>query len=158
KTFLGNPRIPLGVQALLAGALLAPAATATWSIVAVNTRTGEVCIASATCLEGINLQGLTPVLRVGLGGACAQSLGDPTAVNRQRIWTDLIAGMSPAEILQDLSVHDTHFQQRQYGIVNMADDPVTFSGSSDGQAYYGVARVMDDIRYAIQGNVLTGIQ
>jgi hypothetical protein len=25
-------------------------------------------------------------------------------------------------------------------------------------AYYGVARVMDDIRYAIQGNVLTGVQ
>jgi hypothetical protein len=138
--------------------VLAPAASATWSIIAVNTRTGEVCIASATCLDGLDLQGLTPVMRVGLGGACAQSVGDSTGLNRRRIWDDLIAGFSPEQILADLAAHDSHHQQRQYGIVNMNDEPVTFSGNQDGMAYYGIGRVQDDLRYAIQGNVLTGIQ
>jgi len=151
-------KISLAAKVLGATVLLAPAVSATWSIVAVNTRTGEVCIASATCLEGLDLQGLTPVVRIGLGGACAQSQGDSTGLNRARIWNDLIAGMTPQEILDDLAANDSHHQGRQYGIVNMADEPVTFSGSSDGMAYYGVARVVDDIRYAIQGNVLTGVQ
>ena len=147
-----------GTLVLGTAALLAPAASATWSIVAVNTRTGEVCIASATCLDGLNLQQLTPVVLVGVGGACAQSAGDGTGVNRQRIHDDMIAGMTPQEILDDLAAHDNHHQTRQYGIVNMPDEPVTFSGNLDGIAYYGVSRVQDDIRYAIQGNVLTGIQ
>ena len=147
-----------GTLFLGAAALVAPAASATWSIVAVNTRTGEVCLASATCLADLNLQGLTPVVLVGLGGACAQSAGDSTGQNRVRIHDDLIAGMTPEQILADLAANDNFHQTRQYGIVNMLDDPITFSGSQDGQAYYGVASVQDDLRYAIQGNVLTGIQ
>src|SRR4249920_1598349 len=130
-------KIPLASKVLGAAVVLAPAVSATWSIVAVNTRTGEVCIASATCLEGLDLQGLTPVVRIGLGGACAQSQGDSTGLNRARIWNDLIAGMTPQQILDDLAQNDSHHQGRQYGIVNMADEPVTFSGSSDGMAYYG---------------------
>lgn len=147
-----------GARILAAAVLLAPAVPATWSIIAVNTKTGEVCVASATCLDGLPLQGLTPVVRIGLGGACAQSLGDSTGLNRARILADLLAGMAPADIVVDLSLHDNHHQQRQYGIVNMADEPATFSGNLDGQAYYGVAAVADEYRYAIQGNVLTGVQ
>jgi hypothetical protein len=151
-------RISLGAKVLCAAALLAPAASATWSIIAVNTRTGEVCVASATCLDNLDLQSLTPVVHVGLGAACAQSQGDSTGVNRQRIYNDLIAGFTPQQILDDLAANDSHHQHRQYGIVNMHDDPITFSGNLDGIAYYGVASVQDDLRYAIQGNVLTGIQ
>jgi hypothetical protein len=152
---LSLPRI---LAVVLSGAFLAPAVRATWSIVAVNTRTGEVCIASATCLSDLNLQSLTPVLRVGVGGACAQSVGDSTGFNRMRIWDGLISGLSPEEILAVLSTNDSLFQRRQYGIVNMLDEPVSFSGTMDGQAYYSIARVCDDLRYAIQGNVLTGVQ
>jgi hypothetical protein len=151
-------RISLGAKVLCAAALLAPAASATWSIIAVNTRTGEVCVASATCLDNLDLQTLTPVVRVGLGAACAQSQGDSTGVNRQRIWNDLAAGFTPQQILDDLAANDSHHQHRQYGIVNMHDDPITFSGNLDGIAYYGIASTQDDLKYAIQGNVLTGIQ
>lgn len=153
RKLLGNGLLVLG-----AAVFLAPTIPATWSIIAVNTRTGEVCVASATCLDNLDLQRLTPVVRIGVGGACAQSVGDSTGLNRARILNDLLLGMSPEEIVVDLSQHDNHHQQRQYGIVNMADEPATFSGNQDGIAYYGVARVADDYRYAIQGNVLTGNQ
>ena len=47
---------------------LVPGASATWSIVAVNKRTGEVCIASATCIPRVDLTEWTPVILVGRGG------------------------------------------------------------------------------------------
>ena len=48
-TSRGTLRRRLG--ALLAGLLiLASPELATWSLVVLNTRTGEVCVASATCL------------------------------------------------------------------------------------------------------------
>jgi hypothetical protein len=119
-----------GARILAAAALLAPTVPATWSIVAVNTKTGEVCVASATCLDGLPLQGLTPVVRIGVGGACAQSLGDSTGVNRARILADLLAGMAPADIVVDLSMHDNNHQRRQYGIVNFADEPLPSAGTS----------------------------
>jgi len=55
----------LALFALLA---LVPAASATWSIVVVNRRTGEVCIASATCIPRQDLTEWTPVILVGVGG------------------------------------------------------------------------------------------
>ena len=60
---------------LLALLLAAGPALATWSIVVVNLETGEVCVASATCIEGMNLRGLTPVLIPEIGGAAAQAAG-----------------------------------------------------------------------------------
>ena len=46
--------------AALAG--LAGSASATWSILIVNTRTGEIAVGSATCLTGFDLEANTPVL------------------------------------------------------------------------------------------------
>ena len=46
----------------------------TWSIVCVNMETGEVCVASATCLGGnFPLKRWLPVIVVGKGAAAAQS-------------------------------------------------------------------------------------
>ena len=55
----------------LLGALLvlhAPA-LATWSIVVLNHKTGEVCVATATCIPNFQIRRYVPVVRVGLGGA-----------------------------------------------------------------------------------------
>ena len=62
------------VAGLAAGVLAgAGAAPATWSIVIVDTRTGEVGVASATCLTGFDLQANTPVLITGVGAATAHA-------------------------------------------------------------------------------------
>ena len=63
------------------GALLvlhAPA-LATWSIVVLNHKTGEVCVATATCIPNFQIRRYVPVVRVGLGGAAAQSWVDSQA-------------------------------------------------------------------------------
>lgn len=147
-------RVGLGVCCSL---VVAETALATWSIVAVNTKTGEVCIASATCLEDLPLQGLTPVVRVGVGAAACQSLGDQTGVNRGKLWNYFQEGLTPDQMLARVLAHDNQAQNRQYGIVTLSDFPASFTGTLCGEARYSIAGEVDNIRYAIQGNVLTGV-
>src|SRR5262245_27680038 len=87
--------------ALAAAALLAvaPAARATWSIILVDTSTHEVAIGCATCLEGFDLEVWVPVMLTGIGGACCQSSIDSDGKNRGTIWTELLKGTAPADIL-----------------------------------------------------------
>ena len=137
-------------------ALLAAPAAATWTIVVVNTKTGEVAQGGATCITTPNLKRVLAVVRVGHGVAAAQATTDSGAVNRLVIWNGFIAGDSPQTILDTLALGDPNHQGRQYGIVDLVNPPVTFTGSNTGAASLGVAGVSGDLRYAIQGNVLAG--
>ncbi|TAH38084.1 MAG: DUF1028 domain-containing protein [Planctomycetota bacterium] len=139
---------------LLALLLLVAPAWATWSIVVVNTATGEVCVASATCLTGFNLKVWTPVLIPEVGGGAAQSFVDSVGTNRMLIYDQLLLGNDPQEILVLLS-SDGLFQSRQYGIVDLAGRPVSFTGTNDGPWAGGVTGQVGTLVYAIQGNVLT---
>ena len=137
--------------------LAASPAFSTWSIVAVNTRTREVCISSATCLPNFNLRLNLPVMRPGIGGGVSQALVDSGAANRQIIWNGLNAGLAPQQILQQL-LGVQAAQSRQFGIVDFENLPVTFSGSQTIPANPGVVGVVGEWRYAIQGNILTDNQ
>lgn len=131
-------------------------ASATWSIVVVDTKTHEVCVASATCIPASNLAAIVPVIVVGKGGGASQSLGDAGAVSRKMIFQGLIDGDSPETILATLEANDPDFLSKQYGIVDLSNDPVTFTGSGAGRAKKGVTGRTGDLLYAIQGNVLAG--
>ncbi len=132
-------------------------ALATWSIVVVNRVTGEVCVASATCIGNkFPLKVWLPVIAVEKGGGVAQSAVDSTGGNRLVIWNGLQAGLAPARILDQLSKNDGWFQQRQYGIVDFNASPITFTGSQAGKACLGVVGEVGDLVYAVQGNVLAG--
>jgi Family of unknown function (DUF1028) len=141
---------------LALAALLAAPATPTWTVVVVNTKTGEMAVAGATCLPGLYLQKALAVVYNDVGVAAAQSSIDIGAVNRQLIWDGFQQGLSPDEILQLLALADPQHQSRQYGIVDLAHDPVTFTGSGCGLAAIGLTGTVGDLRYAVQGNVLTG--
>lgn len=142
---------------LLAVLVLVSRPSATWSIVCVNTKTREVAVASATCLENFNLRTGVPVIFVGEGAAAAQSFIDLTGENRRLIFASFRdTEETPAEILARLAAQDDRHQTRQYGIVNFAGSPVSFTGRRDGLAATGVTGQVGDILYAIQGNVLVG--
>ena len=142
---------------LCAVLLLASAARATWSIVAVNLRTGEVMVGCATCLANFNLRKWVPVVIPEVGVAAAQSLID-NGDNRSLIWDLLQLGVDPEEILLALEQQDGSHQTRQYGIVDLAGRAVTFTGTGAGAWAGGVTGRTGDIVYAIQGNVLTGAE
>lgn len=143
-------RIVLALSALLM--LIAPA-SATWSIVVVNRRTGEVCIASATCIPRLDLTAITPVLLVGRGGGVTQALLDG-GENKLRILEGLLLDEDPSSILARIQAADPGVASRQFGIVDFTHAPLSFTGRSAGLARRSVAGAVDELVYAIQGNVL----
>ncbi len=143
------------VATFAAVALAVAPASSTWSIIVCNTRTKEVTIASATCLSSFNLRNALPVMKVGIGGGCSQSQVDSGFVFRPAMWNGLGAGLSPQEILDQLVLLPS-VESRQFGIVNMDDLPVTYTGAFVGAARPGLVGVSGEIRYAIQGNLLAG--
>ena len=142
------------VSALALACLVQPA-LATWSIVVVNTKTGEVAVASATCLTNTNLIPDLPVVYPGIGAAAVQSARDPNGVRKLVIWDGFETGLTPQEILTAVSSIVSH-PSRQYGIADLSNTPVTFTGTGAGEGKHEVAGIVGDLRYAIQGNVLVG--
>ncbi|MEY4675133.1 MAG: hypothetical protein RL148_2917 [Planctomycetota bacterium] len=141
---------------LLVALLLAAPLQATWSIILVDRRTGEIAIASATCLAGFDLKNGASVVRVGRGAAAAQSFVDSSGQNRLLIFTQLGAGTDPAQILAQLAASDPGHQTRQYGIVDVQGRAIGFTGNQAGAWAGHLTGSIGDIVYAIQGNVLTG--
>lgn len=145
-------RLSVALLAILA----TPLANATWSIIVVDTRSGEIAIGSATCLTYFNLKKGLAVVRVGIGAAAAQSAVDSSGKNRRLIWDEFGRGSHPDEILSRLSETDKGHENRQYGIVDLQGRAVTFTGSGDGAYASGLVGRIGDLVYAIQGNVITG--
>lgn len=130
-------------------------AAATWSIVIVDTRTREVAIGSATCLTNFDLLALTPVMRVGVGGAAVQAAGDFGGNRRPVIRREFLNESTPREILSVLSRIPGH-QDRQFGIVDTEGRAATFTGTGNGAHASGLIGRSGSLVWAIQGNVLTG--
>lgn len=144
------------VAVTLALAALAAPARATWSIILVDTATGEVGIASATCLEFWDLRRDLPVVVVGKGAAAAQSMIDMGATNRKKIWTALHDGVPPGEIIELLKSGDLFKCSRQYGIADTSPAAAGFTGACAGQYKQHVKGAAGSLTWMVQGNVLTG--
>ncbi len=140
---------------------LASPLAATWSIIAVDTRTGLVVISSATCVsaEGLRsrggLKGIQAVVVPGVGVAAAQAGVDGTRANQTLIFEEMQKGTDPDDIIKMLS-EDPRFQSRQFGIVDLQGRTAGFSGASNGAASLGVQGEItgEGIYYAVQGNIL----
>jgi len=128
----------------------------TFSIVAVDTVTGEIGSAGASCVGAIYGVGafiLSDVIE-GIGAIHTQAYY--LAQNQQNAHNRMLEGLSPQEIIDWLVANDAQGNPtiRQYGIVDL-----TRNGES--AAYTGIN--CDDYKnhvtgpsYAIQGNILLG--
>ncbi len=146
----------LVTSTLVAASLVLPL-NATWSIVAVDTATGEVAVASATCLTNFDLQHATPVIVVGRGAGAAQAAVDVSGVNRGIMFDGFRAGWTPRDIFDEIRANGAgSVQSKQFGIVGMEGNPISFSGIQNGDAASGLVGRRGTIIYAIQGNVLAG--
>ena len=159
----------LSLAALLAALAptLAPRpAAATWSVIAVDARTGRLVIASATCVpqgrfanfgeagaEG--LMDIQAVVVPGIGVAAAQAGVDVTRQNQWMIFRQLQAGTPPTEIIEMLR-EDPNIERRQFGIVDMRGRMAGFSGRGNGAASLDVQSKVPGvpIYFSIQGNIL----
>jgi uncharacterized Ntn-hydrolase superfamily protein len=148
------------VAATLLAALPGPLA-ATWSIIAVDTNTGIVVIASATCVtaEGLRTRGglksIQAVIVPGIGVAAAQAGVDRTRANQTLIYDQMRVGTDPDDILRMLS-EDESFQSRQFGMVDLRGRMAGFSGVNNGYASLAAQSEVrgEGIYFAVQGNIL----
>lgn len=131
----------------------------TFSIVAVDTLTGEVGSAGASCLDNSAIAGGAVIISdiiPGRGAIHTQSYWNPT--NQANAHQKMLDGLSPEEIIDWLENNDVQNQPglRQYGIVDFDE-----AGSSRSAAFTGV-NCMDwkghhtGTNYSIQGNILLG--
>lgn len=131
----------------------------TFSIVAVDTLTGEVGSAGASCLDNSAIAGGAVIISdiiPGRGAIHTQSYWNPT--NQSNAHQKMLEGLSPGEIIDWLENNDVQNQPglRQYGIVDFDE-----AGNSRSAAFTGV-NCMDwkghhtGPNYSIQGNILLG--
>jgi len=162
-------RFPLARQArrLLVSLLLVtifPAAvSATWSVIAIDTRTGQVVIASATCVPqrafpgfpARDLMDIQAIVVPGVAVAAAQAGVDRTRANQELIYAQLKNGTAPDRIIEMLS-EDPDFERRQFGIVDLQGRCAGHSGSGNGEASLAVADSIPaaGIYFSVQGNIL----
>src|SRR5579883_663645 len=114
--------------ALLASLLSIPA-WATWSVIAVDQKSGQVAIASASCVDDTD-DGMRDAIAVVVPGkavAACQAAVDRTHQNHALIMDQLRRGTPPEEIMKMLSA-DPAFQSRQFGILDMQGRVATHTG------------------------------
>src|SRR5687768_7887801 len=138
-------------------------ALATWSVIAVDQKTREVVIASATCVPqaafaGFPAKGLMDVQAIvvpGKGVAAAQAGVDRTRKNQQLIFDEIVNGTDPARILEMLK-QDPNVEVRQFAIVDLQGRMIGFSGQKNMPVSLSRQQQVPGtgIYFSIQGNIL----
>ena len=143
-------------------------AFATWSVIALDRTTGQVIIASATCVRqsrfpprpSRDLMDVQAVIVPGIGVAACQAGVDLTRENQMIVYEELRKGTDPEQILELLREHENkkeepQIERRQFGILDMQGRSAGFNGSRNNQAsLYVAGQVGDDIVFQVQGNIL----
>src|SRR5215469_7155675 len=126
-----NVRIRLLKIALSMALLLwleAPA-FATWSVIALDQKTGQVSVAAASCVDDVDdgMRDAIAVVVPGIGVAACQAAVDRTHQNHALIFQELQKGTDPHRIIDMLSA-DPQFQSRQFGILDMLGRVASHTG------------------------------
>jgi len=144
------------LRTLLLGCLVASQAWGTWSIVVVDLATGEVAVATATCVTNLDLRSTVTVLVPGYGAGAHQSAIDVSGANRLINWQMLQDGYPVSEILQEIKDNDSTKGFRQIGLVSLLGDTTSFTGPHTGDWGGGATGQVGSLVYAVQGNGLAG--
>jgi uncharacterized Ntn-hydrolase superfamily protein len=143
--------------------LLASEAWATWSILAIDTASGQMIVASATCLQqsvfpriGVrDLRDVQAVVVPGKGIAVCQASIDTSRGNQQLIQAELGLSTNPARILELLKLRDPAVESRQFGILDLQGRSLGFSGKGNlANALSESGKASSEIFYQMQGNIL----
>jgi uncharacterized Ntn-hydrolase superfamily protein len=151
-------------------------AFATWSVIAVDAKTGQVIIASATCVRQAgfpkrepnparDLMDVQAVIVPGIGVAACQAGVDNTRRNQMLVYNELKKGTPPADIIELLK-KDPDFERRQFGIVaipnggtiNARNNRAGFNGANNSRSSLYFGGQVGEIYYQVQGNTLLGDQ
>lgn len=137
------------IFSILLNVCLPASASATWSIIVLDKRTGFIGVGGASCTSDVyGIMALAP----GTGALMAQAIGHPPAM-REALRL-LRAGVAPDSILRAITQPsvDSTIASRQYGIATFSSGQVQFTGTS-APDYNGERSAVGVL---VQGNILTG--
>lgn len=124
-------------------------AISTFSIVAVDTLTGEVGIAVQSKFLAVGAA--VPWVAADAGAVATQSWANTSFGPRGLAM--LNQGTHPEQVLQELLANDPNREQRQVGIVDLQGRSATFTGN----ACFSYAGGIAGKGFACQGNILAGV-
>ena len=139
-------------------------AWATWSVVAIDKKTGQVIVASATCvtqaafprrqpLGARDLMDVQAVIVPGIGVAACQAAADNTHRNQMTVFEELKKGTDPAKIIELLHM-DPDIERRQFGILDVQGRSAGHNGRGNSAASLYVPGHVGDYYFQVQGNTL----
>ena len=133
----------------------------TFSIVAVDTITGEIGSAGASCIDDSQIEGGALIISdviPGRGAIHTQAYWNTT--NQQNAHDRMVEGLSPQEIINWLTTHDAQNNPsiRQYGIVDFDSAGHSRSAGFTGANCMDYKNHITGPNYSIQGNILLGQQ
>lgn len=137
----------------------------TFSIVAVDTLTGEIGSAGASCLDNIQFPGSNGAIIIsdilpGRGAIHTQSYWNAT--NQANARMRMEEGLSPQEVIAWLKANDAQggfaWVNRQYGVVDFDAQGHPRSAALTGNGCLDWKGHRLGANYAIQGNILLGPQ
>lgn len=135
----------------------------TFSIVALDTLTGEIGSAGASCLDEIQFPGSNGAIIIsdilpGKGAIHTQSFW--VAANQNNARLQMESGLSPQEIINWLKANDAEggisWLKRQYGIVDFDPQGHPRAAALTGSACFDWKGHRLGANYSIQGNILLG--
>jgi uncharacterized Ntn-hydrolase superfamily protein len=142
---------------------ISAAAQDTFSIVAVDSITGEVGSAGASCLDNIQFPGSNGAVIISdviPGRGAIHTQAQWNQANQAKARTQLLAGKSPQEVLAFMAIggNDANFNPsiRQYGIADLSPTGSPRSAGFTGANCMNYKNHITGPGYAIQGNILSG--
>lgn len=121
---------------------------ATFSIVAVDRKTGEIGVAVQSKIVGVGA--IVPFAKAGVGAVATQAFAN-TGYGPLGLLA-MEAGLDVDDTLELLVREDPRAESRQVGIVSAGGQSATFSGTD----CHGWAGARNGDGYAVQGNILAG--
>lgn len=135
---------------LLAALLFALPAQATFSIAAIDPKTGEAAVVVTTRVPFVGRA--VPWVRAGVGAVATQSW---TVVEYGKRGLDLMeSGVAPEEALKQMLADDEGRELRQLGLIDMKGRTASFTGKENG-VWAGSRQGKN---YTVQGNILVGAE
>ncbi len=130
---------------------------ATWTVLAIDQTTGQVAIASASCVDDTD-DGMRDAIAVVVPGraiAACQAAVDRTHQNHALIFDQLLKNTDPHRIIEMLS-GDPRFQSRQFAILDMQGRFASHTGLNNSFEALAVPGHIEGtgIYYQVVGNTI----
>ena len=118
-------------------------------------KTGEMGIATATCVPAVDSFSASAAIVPGKGVAATQAAFD--LVNRNKVFDYLKQGMNAKNIINSVNSEDMALQTRQYGVITVKDGKPEVAGftGTDNDGWAGDAK-NEVMAVTAQGNILEG--